>query len=127
MIDTPNTNHLVTGRNAERDALLFLESKGLVLLERNYSCNIGEIDLIMRDGEYVVFVEVRHRTNPSHGNALESITPSKIRKIIGTAKFYLLTKKWVYTIPCRFDIIAFHPVAGEIKLEWLKNAFTLDR
>ena len=126
MTNTTNTNHLDTGRRAELNALLFLESKGLVLLERNYRCNLGEIDLIMRAGEYVVFIDVRSRHNPSCGNAFESVTPAKIKKIIRTAKLYLVTKKWVYTRPCRFDIIAFHPIEGDMKLEWLKNAFTLD-
>lgn len=123
---TDTFNHLDIGKIAENLALKHLLSKGLTLLRKNYRSYFGEIDLIMRDGEYVAFVEVRHRKKSTHGNALESVGPQKRKKIIRTAELYLQQKKWLYTVPCRFDIIAIQPVAGRMQLEWVKNAFTLD-
>ena len=68
------------GFNAEQVALEFLLAKGLKLLAQNYHCRFGEIDLIMQDGAYLVFVEVRKRTNTRFGSAAESITPQKTTK-----------------------------------------------
>lgn len=115
------------GDAAEQLACEYLQSQGLRLLRSKYRQKQGEIDLIMQDQEDIVFVEVRKRQGIDFGNALESITPAKINKLIWTARCYLQETKWLYTKTSRFDVVLLHPVAGMLKLEWIKNAFTYDR
>ena len=92
-----------------------LQHHGLVLVEANFLCKGGEIDLVMRDGDTLVFVEVRQRATTSHGGAAASITPAKIRRLVRAAQFYLV--RLPKTPPCRFDVVAID--AGQ--LEWLQN------
>jgi putative endonuclease len=115
------------GKDCEDTACRYLQSQGLILLERNYKQRIGEIDLIMQDKEQLVFVEVRGKHRLEHGDALESIDPPKVNKIIRTAILYLQTNECLYTKDSRFDIVLIHPIDGKMQLEWLKNAFTVDR
>ncbi|SFB70812.1 YraN family protein [Massilia yuzhufengensis] len=103
------------GRDWEQTALLHLKRHGLVLIEENFRCKGGEIDLVMRDGDTLVFVEVRQRADRAHGGALASITPAKIRRLVRAAEFYLL--RFPVTPPCRFDVVAID--GGQ--LEWLQN------
>jgi len=114
------------GKGFEKEACEFLQTKGFSLLVKNYSCKAGEIDLIMQDKEDIVFVEVRSRHHTKYGSALESITKSKMNKIIRTATLYLQAKKWLHTKNSRFDVIAISPVDGEMKMEWIKNAFLVE-
>lgn len=111
------------GEEAELAACEYLQKQGLTLIEKNYGKKIGEIDLIMQDGPYRVFVEVRQRTNRNYTSALESVTKSKQKKIINAALFYLQKEKLVDTIPCRFDVVGVDFVSGEAKFEWIKDAF----
>lgn len=104
------------GRSGEDRALAYLQQQGLTLVERNFLCKVGELDLIMRDGAHLVFVEVRERNNPLYGGAAASITPAKQRRIVRAAQFYLLRCKPLP--PCRIDIIAID--GGHIS--WLRNA-----
>jgi putative endonuclease len=104
------------GREGEQTALRYLRRHGLVLVEANFTCKGGEIDLIMRDGESLVFVEVRQRADRRHGGAAASNTPSKIRRLVRAAQFYLLRLPTVP--PCRFDVVA---IDGET-LDWLRDA-----
>ena len=107
------------GRDAEDLAATFLQQQGLQVIERNYRCRFGEIDLIARDGKTLVFVEVRMRSNDSFGGAATSITAAKRRKLTRTARHYLAG---VAKLPeCRFDALLVSG-AGHT-LEWLKNAF----
>lgn len=115
------------GRKAEQKAFEFLLAKSLKPIERNYTCYFGELDLIMQDKEDIVFVEVRSRANTYYGTALESIDAHKIRKLIKTAAHYLQYRGWLYKKNSRFDIIAIHSLSENIQLEWIKNAFTVDR
>ncbi len=109
------------GDTAERQAATFLESQGLTLLARNYRCRGGEIDLIAQDGDTLVFVEVRARSNThsnsAYGGAAASITTRKQQRLIYAARHYLMH------LPrepfCRFDAIL---IDGE-HLEWLRSAF----
>jgi putative endonuclease len=103
------------GRAWEDAALAHLRSRGLVLAEANFTCKGGEIDLVMRDGATLVFVEVRQRADASHGGAAASITPSKIRRLVRAASVYLM--RFPEPPECRFDVVAID--AG--KLEWLRN------
>lgn len=107
------------GRQAENLAADYLQQQGLLLVERNYRCRFGEIDLIARDGKTLVFVEVRLRTRDDFGGALASITAAKRAKLLRTARHYLAGK--ARTPACRFDALL---VSGpEHSVEWLKNAF----
>jgi putative endonuclease len=116
-----------TGEHYEKWAACLLEEAGLVVLERNFHCKTGEIDIICRDGPGLVFVEVRCRQNPRFGSAAASVTLAKQRKLIRTAQFYLQTRGGLKHKPCRFDVVAFSstrdPQADGI--QWLKNAFTM--
>ena len=109
------------GNKAETQAAAYLSGQGLVLLERNFSCKLGEIDLIMRDNQTLIFVEVRLRHNPHFGSGAETVTIYKQRKIIKTAQYYLQTHANVENLDCRFDVIS---IANEI--DWITNAFNLD-
>ena len=114
------------GFNAEQVALEFLLAKGLKLLAQNYHCRFGEIDLIMQDGAYLVFVEVRKRTNTRFGSAAESITPQKQQKIMLTAQHFLQTNQanFKQTPPCRFDVMLIENKQLS-DINWLQNAFSL--
>lgn len=100
----------------EEQALAYLKGKGMALVEANYSCKSGEIDLIVRDGEQLVFVEVRQRASGSHGGAASSITGAKQRRVVRAAQTYLL--RYERMPACRIDVIA---IDGD-RLEWLPNA-----
>ena len=103
------------GRDWEQAALLHLQGRGLGLVEENFRCKGGEIDLVMRDGATLVFVEVRQRARADHGGAAASITPAKIRRLVRAAQFYLL--RFTITPPCRFDVVA---IDGD-HIEWLQD------
>lgn len=107
------------GSEAEQVAATYLQQKGLILLENNYRCRFGEVDLIMRDGKTLVFVEVRLRSNSSFGGAGMSITGSKQQKLTRTAEHYLQQHG---SSSCRFDAILMTKPDIE-SIEWIKNAF----
>lgn len=89
-----------------------------MLVERNFRCKGGEIDLIMQQGDVLVFIEVRLRADRSHGGAAASVTPAKQRKLILAAQHYL--QRYRMQPACRFDVIAID--GGEI--DWIANAIT---
>ena len=112
--------HLVKGKSAEDQARHHLEQQGLKLLETNYRCKRGEIDLIMQDTGTLVFIEVRYRKSDTYGSAVESVTPGKQNKLVAAARHYLQENR--SNTPCRFDVVG---ITGqnESKLEWIKDAF----
>jgi putative endonuclease len=112
----PRTAKQIAGQAAEDRALHYLQQQGLKLVERNFRCKGGEIDLVMQDGAVMVFVEVRKRAAAGFGGAAASVTPAKQRRLIVAAQVFLQR----YKLPpaCRFDVAA---IDGE-QLEWLKNA-----
>lgn len=110
------------GKQAEDMACEFLKKKGFELLDRNYRSKMGEIDLIMRKGNDIIFAEVRARNHPLYGDALESVTPYKQAKIIKTAMHYLQYKNWFDKVNCRFDVIAIY----QHQCEWIQHAFTIE-
>ena len=85
---------------------------------QNYRCRVGEIDLIVRDGAYLVFCEVKYRTDSGAGHPLEAVDVRKQRTIAKCALYYM-TEHQMDDLPCRFDVIA---VCGE-KVTWIRNAF----
>ncbi len=119
-------NSLIMGKQAEQKACQFLQSQGLELLEQNYRCFQGEIDLIMQDKHSIVFVEVRWRSRVDYGTALESVNTRKQNKLIKAAAHFLQKKKWLYQVNSRFDIIGIHFLSGKSEFEWVKNAFSIN-
>lgn len=113
-----------TGQLAENKALIYLTAQGLKLVTKNYSCRLGEIDLIMRDKEYLVFIEVRSRKSMSFGGGVASITFAKRQKIIKTTSHYMLKHQLQDKYPLRFDVISIDGSSGSIT--WLKDAFGAD-
>lgn len=103
----------------EQLARKHLKKKGLTLIGKNYLCQYGEIDLIMSDQEYLIFIEVRYRQRQDYGSALESVTISKQNKIIRSAQYFLITHLQWQNHPIRFDIVAI----DKKQLNWVKNAF----
>lgn len=110
------TQSQALGQQGENQALVFLLQNGLTLVERNFRCRGGEIDLVMQQRETVVFVEVRKRRNAHFGGAAASVTAAKQGRLILAAKVFM--QRYAAWPPCRFDVIAIE--AG--KIEWLKNA-----
>ncbi len=109
-----------TGDSAEKLAELYLQQHGLKTVARNYRCRYGEIDLIMADGEGLVFVEVRYRASRDFGGAAASIHVAKQRRLIAAAEHYLTQLK--HTPPCRFDAILVNKMNAS-HVEWIKDAF----
>ncbi len=107
------------GQAAEARACAWLQQQGLSLLESNYHCRAGELDLIMLEGRTLVFVEVRSRRNAVFGSAAESVTASKQRKLLTAARHYLQYHEQHAGKAQRFDVIAI--TNGD--MEWIKNAF----
>jgi putative endonuclease len=111
-----------SGALAETRALNYLKQQGLRLLCQNFTCKRGEIDLIMNDGNTIVFVEVRYRRDQRFGTAAETVSRSKQAKLIYAAQFYL-QKQRQQNKPCRFDVIAMTAEEAEPAIQWIKNAF----
>ena len=113
------TAQQLEGQLSEESALAYLQAHGLVLVERNFLCKAGEVDLIMRDGPGLVFVEVRKRATTRFGGALWSITPAKQKRLLRAAQYYLL--RYHQVPPCRFDVIAIE----DGQLRWLRNVLEM--
>jgi len=109
------TSRRRTGDEGELQALHYLEQAGLRLIQKNFLCKGGEIDLIMRDGDSLVFIEVRTRSSIQFGGALASVTPAKQKKMWHAAQVVLLQQSGQPA--CRFDVVAID--AG--KIHWLQN------
>ncbi|KJY82356.1 endonuclease [Vibrio galatheae] len=111
------------GQHYEVAAEKYLISCGLAPIERNFHIKGGELDLIMSDGETIVFVEVRYRKNQAYGHAAETVTASKMKKLIKAATLWLGKQGLsVYSSDFRFDLVAIHQQGEQI--EWIKNAIT---
>ncbi|MCR4649772.1 MAG: YraN family protein [Lachnospiraceae bacterium] len=114
-----NINKRSTGTEKETLAADYLRENGLEILETNFRCRIGEIDIIAKDKEYIVFTEVKFRKTASKGFASEAVDFKKIKKICKVSDFYRLINHLDESVPVRFDVIA---ITGEETL-WYKNAF----
>ena len=109
------------GQAGEQLACQHLQHQGLSLLAQNWSCRCGELDLVMLDGDTVVFVEVRYRKHAAWGGALESVDARKRQRLILAAELFLQRESRSGKQPCRFDVVAIGP--GDTGLNWLRNAF----
>lgn len=97
----------------------FLKREGYEILETNYRCRQGEVDLIARDGDYLVFIEVKYRSGTGSGLPEEAVDIRKQRQICRTAAAYLVKKRIYDVCPCRFDVVA---IQGE-SIRLYRNAF----
>jgi putative endonuclease len=108
------------GEQAERVAADYLRRKGLELIETNYRCRWGEIDLVLRDRITVVFVEVKLRRSDSFGGAAYSVGPRKQERIIAAARHYLAGRR---ETQCRFDVVLLEGL-DPLRIEWIRDAFS---
>lgn len=112
-------NKRTIGTEYEQKAVEYLKNRGYFILERNFRCKTGEIDLIARYKKYLVFIEVKYRSSSAKGLPEEAVTQSKMRTISRVADYYRLRHGYGEDTPCRFDVVAV--LGQEIKL--YENAF----
>lgn len=112
-------NRRATGTYYEKEAAKYLEGQGYEILTMNYRCRMGEIDMIAREGEYLVFVEVKYRKSSDDGSPEEAVNDKKQRTISRVASYYLMKEYGRMDVCCRFDVVA---ILGE-EIRLIKNAF----
>lgn len=118
-------NTTTLGRRAEDLACRHLESLGFQLLERNYRCRAGEIDLVMLDGATLALVEVRSRSTSAHGGAAATVGARKQQRFIRAARHLMLTRPEYRKLAARFDVVAIDagPDGGPPVVRWIRDAF----
>lgn len=109
------------GQDIELLTARWLVARGLVEVARNQHARGGEIDLVMRDGETLVFVEVRYRADSRYGSPLETVTATKQRRLIKAARFYLAHNR--LSCPCRFDVVGVTGTPPALEFTWIRSAF----
>jgi len=109
------------GTEKEMLAVEYMKQQGAILLEQNFYFRGGEIDLIIKDGEYICFIEVKYRNSRNYGFPEEAVTPAKQKKIIQGARIYLYRNHYPSDTPCRFDVISVY----KDEITWIKDAFYL--
>lgn len=114
----------IYGKNNELLAAIYLKRQGYHILEQNYRTRIGEIDIIARDNETIVFVEVKSRSSSAFGSPKYAVTLQKQRKISQVALYYLKSTHQSH-IRARFDVVAIFSGSGRNSIELIKNAFEL--
>ncbi len=112
-------NRRRVGTFYEKQAAEYLKGLGYKILEQNFRCRLGEIDLIAEDGNVLVFLEVKYRRNARYGAPAEAVTLSKQKTICQTADYYRMSQKVPENRSCRFDVIAIEGTQTKI----YKNAF----
>jgi putative endonuclease len=112
----------VEGARAEDLCADLLRAAGLRLIERNWRCRMGEIDLIAEERGMLVFAEVRMRTGPGFGGAGESVTAAKRARLIAAARLYLSRQRQArVSTPCRFDVFLVDGITTQV--QWIRDAF----
>ena len=94
-----------------------------MLVSRNYRCRRGELDLVMRDADTLVFVEVRRRTSRAFGGGLDSVDARKQARLVAAAEYYLIANRVGDDQPCRFDVVAIDGPSRRATIEWIRGAF----
>lgn len=122
--DAPDRNAI--GARVERAASAFLQRKGLIEVAANARYRDGELDLVMRDGDTLVFVEVRHRRSDGHGGGAASVDAGKRRRLVRAAQRFLLEHPRLAELPCRFDVVEASGDPDAPRLNWLRDAFRAD-
>lgn len=109
------------GSEKEQLGCRYLEGRGLRLVARNYRCRHGELDLVMRDGDTLVFVEVRFRRSTRFGGAAQSVDGHKQQRLAAAAGHYLQSHP--SPLACRFDVLA---IGAADQIDWIKDAFSVE-
>lgn len=109
------------GEAIERATERWLQAQGLQPVDRNQHAKGGELDLIMREGDVLAFIEVRHRRDSRHGHPLETVNTTKQRRLIQAARFYLQRKR--LSCPCRFDVVGVTGTPPQLEFTWVRAAF----
>ena len=118
------TTRKVLGDRAEARALKHLQKNGLTLVQRNFRCRFGEIDLIMRDPGCLVFVEVRCRSSTTFARPALTVDPGKQMRIRRAASAWLASRPGLADEPVRFDVIAIESATfGRVTIQWIRDAF----
>ncbi len=112
------------GSGNEQLACDYLRSQNAVIVERNFSCRQGEVDIIAMDGRYLCFIEVKYRKDSGFGSPEEAVNFRKQKKICKVSKFYLYSKYKSFDIPVRYDVLAVSASDGILSFRWIKNAFS---
>jgi putative endonuclease len=107
----------------EQLACRHLQQAGLDLIARNFQTRFGEIDLVMREHDLLVFVEVRYRASRRFGSGADSITASKCQRLVTVAEQFRQRRRDLAALPCRFDVVAITGSTETPKLDWLRGAF----
>lgn len=116
-------NKVHVGRDAEQRASEHLQKKGYFILARNFKfMHLGELDIVARDGDTLVFVEVRYRRSRNFGTPEGSLTPKKLQTVRRTAEAWMARNNY-HRVPCRFDVVAVEYIAGKEEIRHYVNAF----
>ena len=110
----------IIGKFGEDEAAKYLENKGYKILDRNFYCKRGEIDIIALDKKEIVFIEIKSRTNGEYGLPCEAVTNTKIKHILKTAEYYLYIRN-LEKEPVRIDVIEIFIQNRQIKINHLKQ------
>jgi putative endonuclease len=113
------------GRKGEDLALRFLKKRGYRIIEQNYVCKMGEMDLIAKEKDTLVFIEVKTRTSMDFGPPQLAVTSWKQRQLSKVALYFLKEKK-IEDVKARFDVVAILLTAGGEEIELIRNAFDLN-
>ena len=113
------------GRRGEDAACRHLEGQGLRVVARNFSCRLGEIDVVAHDGATTVFVEVKDRGDTSRGAGFESVTLAKRRRVVAAARLFV-ARHGLADTPCRFDVISIDRSSGTEVVRHDRGAFDVD-
>ncbi len=114
------------GAAVEQAACTYLLQHGLVLLARNVRFRGGELDLVMRQGASLVFVEVRYRRSSGFGGGAASVDAGKRRRLVHAAQLHLATQPALAAMPCRFDVVEASGDPTAPTLHWIRDAFRAD-
>lgn len=120
------TPRRIRGDAVEAAALAHLQARGLRLISRNAAARGGEIDLVMTDGDALVFVEVRYRASDAFGGGAASVDAGKRLRLVRAAQAFLQRHPEHADAPCRFDVVAASGDPATPMLEWLQDAFRVD-
>lgn len=121
---SPTSYHITLGKSGETYACLELERRGYAILDRRYRTRAGEIDVVARDGDTLVFIEVKARRSTRFGAAADALTRQKQRKLVQMASFYILARRLGH-VRCRFDVVTVTFGTGERlpRIDVIKAAF----
>lgn len=119
----PNKNQRSIGGHYEKVAVSYLIKQGMEILERNYRCRMGEIDIVARDGPAYVFCEVKFRSTGGAGDPAEAVDRRKQVTIFQVAAYYLKQHGLWGDVPCRFDVVAITGAGDEAGIRWIPDAF----